>query len=391
MNVNVLDWVKSLSFKPKGLTFNQPVCMANFVYSADCVLYSRKRNASQNFKSGFCDKCQNLNQNDFSFKEISDVLTCEKSSEMEMKNLLNIVINSKNDLIVRNNCKLEYSNDDRKSFKIIEFPKIFEAEFYCMIFTNSLNAKKCNIQSYINKFCQNVRKKMVILRSVNACANTRTVVICFSELSKNYRPFLENLINFYAKVSVGPQDLRSKKDEQKVESIKFLKFVKCCRNTLDIITDIGQCFLKFESENDLIEFKNWLINNEAEGSGNKILRDLIEDSFHLDMRHHPKLNLSSQKNTNCKDFFVKYNQIQNKLLLDLVDKKFNETTKSTQLSYYAGDKPLIFIFDESSSLLRQNPNRENNYFVLRQFLCEIKRNIFVLFTDTFTNLSDYIP
>ncbi|RNA11816.1 hypothetical protein BpHYR1_018412 [Brachionus plicatilis] len=119
MKVNVLDWVKSLSFKPKGLTFNQPVGMTNFVYSADCVLCSRKRNVGQNFKSAF--------------KEISDVLTCEKSSKMEMKNLLNIVINSKNDLIVSSNCKLEYFNDDRKSFRVID-------EFYGMIFTNFVNA-----------------------------------------------------------------------------------------------------------------------------------------------------------------------------------------------------------------------------------------------------------
>lgn len=72
MNVNVFDWVKSLSFKPKvfqyafekNLKLNQPVSMANFVYSADCVLCARKRDADQNFKSGLCDKCQKLDQTD---------------------------------------------------------------------------------------------------------------------------------------------------------------------------------------------------------------------------------------------------------------------------------------------------------------------------------------
>ncbi|RMZ93899.1 DNA polymerase zeta catalytic subunit isoform X2, partial [Brachionus plicatilis] len=72
MNVNVFDWVKSLSFKPKifqyaiekGLKFNQPVSVANFVYSADCVLCGKKLNAVLNSKSGLCAECQQLDQND---------------------------------------------------------------------------------------------------------------------------------------------------------------------------------------------------------------------------------------------------------------------------------------------------------------------------------------
>ena len=74
MNVNVFEWVKTLSFKPKvfqytmekSVKYNQPISMANFVYSADCVLCAKKRNAGLNSKSGLCDKCQQLDQNDLS-------------------------------------------------------------------------------------------------------------------------------------------------------------------------------------------------------------------------------------------------------------------------------------------------------------------------------------
>lgn len=72
MDVNVFDWVKTFSFKPKVFQYtieksarlNQPISVANFVYSADCVLCAKKRNAGQNSKSGLCDKCQQLDQND---------------------------------------------------------------------------------------------------------------------------------------------------------------------------------------------------------------------------------------------------------------------------------------------------------------------------------------
>ena len=98
-----------------------------------------------------------------------------------------------------------------------------------------------------------------------------------------------------------------------------------------------------------------------------------------------------EKTIGCRVFFETYKQFKNKQLVDLMNGKLKQSNSYTQLSDYNGEKPLIFVFDESSSLLKSNNDRESNYFILRRLLCEIQGKVFVLFTDTFTNLSEYIP
>jgi DNA polymerase zeta len=70
MNINCADWVRKLSFKPKIFQYlndnqlqinpHQPITIANYIYSNDCVLCGCKKQD----REGLCSKCSNLNQHD---------------------------------------------------------------------------------------------------------------------------------------------------------------------------------------------------------------------------------------------------------------------------------------------------------------------------------------
>lgn len=103
------------------------------------------------------------------------------------------------------------------------------------------------------------------------------------------------------------------------------------------------------------------------------------------------IEIVSSEKIGCRDFFEKYSNNNKEILVNLVESKLKLTKKNTQLSVYLGSEPLIFIFDESSSLLDSNSTNESSYFILRRVLSQLEGNVFVLFLDTFTNLSEYHP
>ncbi|RMZ95168.1 hypothetical protein BpHYR1_022194 [Brachionus plicatilis] len=75
-------------------------------------------------------------------------------------------------------------------------------------------------------------------------------------------------------------------------------------------------------------------------------------------------------------------------------------SKTDQLIDYVNIKPLVFVFDEASSLLKPESDPKSdelfmkpNYFILRSLISEMNRDkqIFVLFLDTFSSLSSFMP
>lgn len=98
------------------------------------------------------------------------------------------------------------------------------------------------------------------------------------------------------------------------------------------------------------------------------------------------------------EFFNKFNQEENTpesndLVKDLVKSKLNKYSEKKEIATYKGSCPLIFVFDEASSLLKiQSKNKEtNNFHIMRKLLSKLKKNIFVLFLDTFSSLSMFMP
>ena len=106
------------------------------------------------------------------------------------------------------------------------------------------------------------------------------------------------------------------------------------------------------------------------------------------------IELLNQNELDCREFFEKYqqeNDCKNNLAKKLVDSKYNSSSDKINVTNYIGDKPLLFVFDEASHLLNERKNGRSNFFILKSFLCELKQNIFVLFLDTFSQLSKFMP
>ena len=68
----------------------------------------------------------------------------------------------------------------------------------------------------------------------------------------------------------------------------------------------------------------------------------------------------------------------------------SKTIEKKSIYIYKQTKPLVFIFDEASSLLGKE-SRSSNYFLLRKILTESPENVFTLFLDTFSVLSRFMP
>ncbi|CAF0765381.1 unnamed protein product [Brachionus calyciflorus] len=99
---------------------------------------------------------------------------------------------------------------------------------------------------------------------------------------------------------------------------------------------------------------------------------------------------ASNENVPCNEFYREYFP-NDQYLLELLDKKLEDTTNDSELGVYEGNNPLLFIFDEKSSLLEEKINGTNSYFILRKVLSKLAGNVFVLFLDLFMNLSEYYP
>lgn len=94
MNVNVYDWVKSLSFKPKVFQFsseqnlNQGVSLAKYIFSTDCVLCGKKREMmgkGASAQRGLCQKCFSLDQS-----SLAKLMVKFNKSEKRLENILKI-------------------------------------------------------------------------------------------------------------------------------------------------------------------------------------------------------------------------------------------------------------------------------------------------------------
>ena len=69
MKINVFDWIKNVSFRPKIFKFTNDyesassgkptISISNFIYSTDCVLCGKKRESSQ---EQLCSNCKKLDQ-----------------------------------------------------------------------------------------------------------------------------------------------------------------------------------------------------------------------------------------------------------------------------------------------------------------------------------------
>lgn len=103
------------------------------------------------------------------------------------------------------------------------------------------------------------------------------------------------------------------------------------------------------------------------------------------------IDIVSSEKIGCRDFFQKYSHNNKEILLNSIENKLKLTERNTLLSVYLGSEPLVFIFDESSTLLDSNSTDESSYFILRRVLSELQGNVLVLFLDTFTNLREYHP
>ncbi|CAF1119065.1 unnamed protein product, partial [Brachionus calyciflorus] len=96
------------------------------------------------------------------------------------------------------------------------------------------------------------------------------------------------------------------------------------------------------------------------------------------------------------DFYEKYSERldgkDSPIVRKLVESKLEDFSNNQNISLYKGSRPLIFIFDEASSLLRVNPNYQNTttYFdIMRYILPQLRGNIFVLFVNMFTISSNF--
>ncbi|CAF0999921.1 unnamed protein product [Brachionus calyciflorus] len=105
-------------------------------------------------------------------------------------------------------------------------------------------------------------------------------------------------------------------------------------------------------------------------------------NFFIDILNEKSNDLS------CIDFFEAYGKQENSKSLrmsNLINEKLLQSNENMSLSEYSGTKPLIFIFDEASIML------SDSYYTMRSVLTDLKTNIFVLFLDTFSNLSLFMP
>lgn len=88
------------------------------------------------------------------------------------------------------------------------------------------------------------------------------------------------------------------------------------------------------------------------------------------------------------------------LIVNNIKQLQSNCPQTDQLIDYVNNKPLVFVFDEASSLLKSDSDPKSdelfikpNYFILRSLISEMNRDkkIFVLFLDTFSSLSSFMP
>ncbi|CAF1049329.1 unnamed protein product [Brachionus calyciflorus] len=106
------------------------------------------------------------------------------------------------------------------------------------------------------------------------------------------------------------------------------------------------------------------------------------------------IDLLNTTEISCLDFFEKYNELDghySKTVEDLVEYQIRNSEYDRSISFYKGIKPLIFVFDEASYLLKVNDFRgsKTHFDVLRNTLSKLSNNIFVLFVNMFTISSNF--
>ncbi|CAF0712372.1 unnamed protein product [Brachionus calyciflorus] len=106
------------------------------------------------------------------------------------------------------------------------------------------------------------------------------------------------------------------------------------------------------------------------------------------------IDLLNTTEISCKDFYEKYSQrldgSDSPIVKKLIKSQFQNSSDDPKISFYKGSKPLIFIFDEASSLLKVNRQYEGTYSyfdIMRFLLPKLEQNVFVLFVNMF-NISN---
>lgn len=118
--------------------------------------------------------------------------------------------------------------------------------------------------------------------------------------------------------------------------------------------------------------------------------------------------LNLNKSFSYQEFYKKFSNgydghspyVQHKSLKYEINKLELDCPNTDKLIDYQNNEPLIFVFDEASSLLQPNPDIKQkyqklkpNYFIMRSLLSELNpdKKVFVLFLDTFSSLSSFMP
>ncbi|CAF0871775.1 unnamed protein product, partial [Brachionus calyciflorus] len=121
----------------------------------------------------------------------------------------------------------------------------------------------------------------------------------------------------------------------------------------------------------------------------QFLKEWNDEKFYISY-FNAFIDLLNTTEISCLDFFKKYNQFDvynYKTVEDLVESKEKNSVYDQNISFYTGNKPLIFVFDEASPLLqvKRIVNSSETYFDrLRKILSKLSNNIFVLFINMFT-------
>ncbi|CAF0970233.1 unnamed protein product [Brachionus calyciflorus] len=108
------------------------------------------------------------------------------------------------------------------------------------------------------------------------------------------------------------------------------------------------------------------------------------------------IDLLNTTEISCLDFFNKYiknsDRDYSQTIMDLVESQIKNFSNDRDVPFYKGNKPLIFIFDDASSLLKVNRNYKGSttcFDLIRNVLSNLRNNIFVLFVNMFTISSNF--
>ncbi|RNA17112.1 dynein heavy chain axonemal [Brachionus plicatilis] len=113
-------------------------------------------------------------------------------------------------------------------------------------------------------------------------------------------------------------------------------------------------------------------------------KDNVETNFKCYFKTFIDILNEKKETYSCTEFFDSYGNPDG--LGEKISIHQNiEDIKQVSIPVYEKKTPLVFVFDEASSLF------PDNYFILRSLTSNLKGSVFVLFLDTFSQLADFMP